>query len=73
MANSAYRVTIPKNAEELLDLAAKVYKKHTDLGTASPLNAMVSHKWTDNGPNVEPCLQLPPLPHESFRVAGKLR
>jgi len=58
MANSAYRVTIPKNAEELLDLAAKVYKKHTDLGTASPLNAMVSHKWTDNGPNVEPCLQL---------------
>lgn len=44
MANSSYRVNIPKNAEELLDLAAKVYQKHTDLAAASPLGAMVSHK-----------------------------
>lgn len=58
MANSSYRVNIPKNTEELLDLATKVYQKHTDLATASPLNAMVSHKWSDNGPNVAPCLQL---------------
>jgi len=28
MANSSYRVNIPKNAEELLDLAAKVYQTH---------------------------------------------
>ena len=58
MANTNYRVNIPKNAEELLDLATKVYAKHTDLAAASPLNAMVSHNWTNNGPNVEPCLQL---------------
>jgi hypothetical protein len=58
MANSSYRVIIPKNAEELLDLAAKVYQKHTSQAAASPLNAMVSHKWVDNGPNVAPCLQL---------------
>lgn len=58
MANTNYRVNIPKNAEELLDLAATVYQKHTDLAGASPLNAMVSHNWTNNGPNVAPCLQL---------------
>lgn len=53
-----YRVNIPNNTEELLDLATNVYNKHTELGTASPLNAMVSHKWTDNGPNVATCLTL---------------
>jgi hypothetical protein len=58
MANSSYRVIIPQNAEELLDLAARVYQKYTSQAAASPLNAMVSHKWADNGPNVAPCLQL---------------
>jgi len=58
MANSSYRVNIPKNAEELLDLAAKVYQKHIDLDASSPLNTMVSHKWADNGPKVAPCLQI---------------
>lgn len=58
MASSLVRVNIPKNAEELLDLAGSVYQKHTDLATASPLNTMVSHKWADNGPKVAPCLQL---------------
>jgi len=69
MANSSYRVNIPKNTEELLDLAAKVYQKHTDLAAASPLNTMVSHKWADNGPNVEPCLQLHKKAEELKRQA----
>ena len=69
MANSSYRVNIPKNTEELLDLAAKVYQKHTDLAVASPLNAMVSHKWADNGPNVAPCLQLHKQAEELKRQA----
>jgi hypothetical protein len=69
MANSTYRVTIPKNAEELLDLAASVYKKHTDLGAASPLNSMVSHKWADNGPNVASCLALHKQAEELKRQA----
>jgi hypothetical protein len=69
MANSSYRVIIPRNPEELLDLAAKVYQKHTSLATASPLNAMVSHKWADNGPNVAPCLQLHKQAEELSRQA----
>jgi len=69
MANSTYRVNIPKNSEELLDLAAKVYQKHLDLGETSPLNAMVSHKWADNGPNVAPCLQLHKKAEELKRQA----
>jgi len=69
MANSTYRVTIPKNVEELLNLAASVYKKHTDLGAASPLNSMVSHKWADNGPNVASCLALHKQAEELKRQA----
>jgi hypothetical protein len=69
MANSSYRVNIPKNAEELLDLAAKVYQEHIDLAAASPLNAMVSHKWADNGPNVAPCLLLHKRAEELSRQA----
>jgi hypothetical protein len=69
MANSSYRVNIPKNTEELLDLAANVYQKHTDLAVASPLNAMVSHKWSDNGPNIAQCLQLHKQAEELKRQA----
>lgn len=58
MANSNYRVVIPTNAEELLDLARLVYAKHVEMAAALPLNIMVSHKWADNGPKVDPCLQL---------------
>ncbi len=43
MANSSYRVNIPENTEELLDLATKVYHKHTNLTAPSPLRAMGSH------------------------------
>ena len=69
MANSSYRVSIPKNTEEFLDLATKVYKKHTELAAASPLSAMVSHKWTDNGPNVAACIQLHKQAEELKRQA----
>jgi hypothetical protein len=69
MANSSYRINIPKNNEELLDLATKVYQKHTDLAATSPLSAMVSHKWSDNGPNVALCLQLHKQAEELKRQA----
>ena len=69
MANSLYRVVIPNNAEELLDLATNVYNKHNELGAASPLNAMVSHKWTDNGPQVATCLTLHKQAEELKRQA----
>ena len=69
MANSLYRVVIPNNAEELLDLATNVYNKHNELGAASPLNAMVSHKWTDHGPQVATCLTLHKQAEELKRQA----
>jgi len=52
MSNPNYRVNIPTNPKELLDLATQVYQKHTDLGNESPLNALVSHSWTENGDKV---------------------
>lgn len=58
MANPNQRVEIPKNAEEKLDLAAKVYKKHTAMATTSPLNSLQTHTWAVNGPQVATTLTL---------------
>ena len=69
MANSLYRVVIRNNAEELLDLATNVYNKHNELGAASPLNAMVSHKRTDNGRQEATCLTLHKQAEELKRQA----
>lgn len=52
MSNPNYRVAIPTNPKELLDLATQIYQKHTQLGTESPLNALVSHNWNENGAKV---------------------
>ena len=69
MANSLYRVVIPNNAEELLDLATNVYNKHNELGAAPTLNAMVSLKWTVIGPQVASCLTLHKQAEELKRQA----
>ena len=58
MSNPNYRVNIPTNPKELLDLATQVYQKHTDLGTESPLNTLVSHSWTENGSKVAEAVAL---------------
>lgn len=52
MSNSRPRVKIPKNPEELLALASKVYAKHTNMLVTSPLNALQSHTWEVNGPQL---------------------
>jgi hypothetical protein len=53
MSNPNYRTNVPRNPSDLIDLGVKILKKHTELGDDSPLNAMVSHKWSDNGAKVE--------------------
>lgn len=58
MSNPNYRVEVPANPKELLDLATLVYQKHTELGAESPLNALVSHKWSDNGTKVAEAMAL---------------
>ena len=52
MSTPNYRVEIPTNPTELIGLAAKLYEKHTELGPDSPLNALASHKWSDNGAKI---------------------
>jgi len=39
-------------------LAGQILKRHTELAENSPLNALVSHKWSDNGPKVAEALAL---------------
>ncbi len=56
MGNPTIRVNVPKNAEELLDLATKIVSKKNELGATSPLTAMVSHSWTENEQKVPTCL-----------------
>ena len=46
------RVTIPRNPTQLIDLASKVYTKHTEMDLSSPLNSLQTHTWTENGPRV---------------------
>ena len=58
MANSNFRVVIPASPSELIDLANKVYKKHQDLGAASPLGSLQSNKWETNGPKIAEALLL---------------
>ncbi len=58
MSNPTYRVEIPDNPKDLISLAARVYQKHTELGTDSPLNALVSHKWSEHGQKVAEAEQL---------------
>jgi tryptophanyl-tRNA synthetase len=58
MANPNVRVEIPRNAEETLDLASKINKKHTAMTTTSPLNALQTHTWAVNGPQVATALAL---------------
>lgn len=52
MANTKPRVNIPKNPTQKLDLASRIFAKHTSMAVASPLNALQSHTWTVNGPEV---------------------
>lgn len=52
------RIDMPRNVEEVITLANKVYTKHTADGVASPLNAMASFDWTITGPKIPTVLDL---------------
>ncbi len=47
--NKKYKVVLPKNIEDLLILAQKIYQKHLVDGSNSPLFAMFDASWTENG------------------------
>lgn len=69
MANTKPRVNIPKNPAQKLDLASKIYAKHTSMAATSPLNALQSHTWTANGPEVANAQTLNQQAEEYNRLA----
>jgi len=52
MANNTVRISIPTNAADKLSLADKIYQKHKADADASPLKAITSHSWDNNGPRI---------------------
>ncbi len=49
MGKSTSRVPIPSKPKELLSLSERIFAKHSELGEASPLNVLTTHKWENNG------------------------
>ncbi len=47
------KINIPRNVDDLLKLAGKVYEKHQGDGEDSPLNHMEDNKWEDSGPKIK--------------------
>jgi len=52
MANNTVRISIPTNPADRLTLAEKIYEKHQADGDNSPLKAITSHSWDNNGPRI---------------------
>ena len=52
MSKTKGRVEVPKNIEELLTLAAKVYKKHLDDAAESKLKMLEDYNWSEKD---DPC------------------
>jgi len=55
------RIPIPGEAEELIDLGVKVYAKHCVMGNKSPLLALQTSSWEENGHEVNNALRLSEL------------
>lgn len=56
MANPKFRVNVPTNVVEKLELAKRIQAKHLSDGVSSPLNALQTHKWEDNASKVTEAL-----------------
>ncbi len=52
------RVPIPSDPEKLIDLGIKVYARHCVMGKKSPLLALQSNSWEENGQEVNNALRL---------------
>ncbi len=58
MAKTTGRVPISPNPKKMLTMAAKVFKKHGDEGTSSPLLILDGTDWKVIGPTIEQALAL---------------
>ena len=58
MSRTDGRIEIPRNVEDVLDLASDVYKKHTNDGASSPLFNLDGIDWAVIGPTIPTALNL---------------
>ena len=56
MTRTKGRIVISKNPRENLTLAEKIYNKHVELGTDSPLNLLEDVDWATIGPKISPTI-----------------
>jgi len=65
----ADKQTIPNDPVKLIDLGAKVYARHCIMGDESPLLALQSNSWEENGPEVDNALRLQEFIEENMNSA----
>jgi len=70
MGNPKFRVDIPSNPSDRLNLAGRVYAKHTADGDNSLLNSLQSHRLEVNGPEIKNALDLHQQAEELQRQAN---
>src|SRR5664280_1003957 len=63
------KIPIPNNPEELMDLGMKVYAIHCVKGNKSPLLALQSNSWEENGPEVNNAMRLHELVQENINLS----
>ena len=52
------RTPIPSEPDKLIDLGVKVYARHCVMGNKSPLLALQTNSWEENGHEVNNALRL---------------
>ena len=62
------KIPIPTNPVELMDLGMKVYAIHCVMGNKSPLLALQSNSWEENGPEVNKAMRLHELVQENINL-----
>ena len=65
------RIPIPNDPVKLMDLGMKVYAIHCLMGNKSPLLALQSNSWEENGPEVNNAMRLHKLAEENISLAQK--
>jgi hypothetical protein len=58
MQTNTERIPIPSDPEKIIDLGLKVYARHCVMGNKSPLLALQSNSWEENGSEVNNALRL---------------
>ena len=66
MPTDIKKVPIPSDSLELIDLGVKIYARHCIMGEESPLLALQTNTWEENGHEVNNALRLYELLDNGF-------